>query len=59
MAFMSYTLLDRAQGKAVYEKELMAMQKWRHYLLGRKFIIYIDQKSLRFLLDQKVAEMGL
>ena len=57
VAYMSHTLSDRAQGKSVYEKELMAIvmavQKWRRYLLRRRFIIHTDQKSLRFLLDQK------
>ena len=58
VAYMSHTLSKRAQNKSVYEKELMAiimaMQKWRHYLLGRKFVVHTDQKSLHFLIDQKV-----
>lgn len=28
------------------------MQKWRQYLLGRRFTIRTEQKSLKFLLDQ-------
>ena len=58
VAFLSQTLSDRAQTKSVYERELMAIvmavQKWRHYLLGRHFIILTDQKSLKFLTKQRV-----
>jgi len=62
IAFMSQKLSDAAQRKLVYERELMAIvfviQKWRHYLLGQQFTIFTDQKSLKFLLDQMVAEEG-
>jgi len=34
---------------------ILPIQKWRHYLLGQKFIVYIDQKSLKFLLDQRLG----
>lgn len=58
VAYMSQTLSDRAQNKSVYERELMAIvfaiQKWRHYLLGRHFTIHTDQKSMRFLVDQRL-----
>ena len=56
-AYMSQTLSDQAQLKYVYERELMAIilaiQKWRHYLLGR-FVVLTDQKSLKFLVDQRM-----
>jgi len=31
-----------------------AVKKWRPYLLGRKFLIYIDQRSLRELMTQVI-----
>lgn len=58
LAFRSATLSDRRQAKSVYERELMAVvravQRWRHYLMGRHFVIRTDQKSLKFLTEQRV-----
>ncbi|GAA0163821.1 hypothetical protein LIER_19597 [Lithospermum erythrorhizon] len=43
----------------VYEKELLAVilaiTKWRHYLMNGRFIIRTDQQSLKHLLEQKVT----
>ena len=33
---------------------VFAVQKWRHYLLGQHFVILTDQKSLKFLTDQRL-----
>ena len=32
----------------------MAVDKWRHYLKGGRFIIKTDHKSLKFLLQQRL-----
>lgn len=56
VAYFSKLLGARARLKSIYEKELMAIllavQKWRQYLIGRKFIIKTDQQSLKFLMDR-------
>jgi hypothetical protein len=59
IAFFSKALAEGNLSKSDYEKELMALvlsiQHWRHYLLGKKFIVYIDHKSLKYFLQQRVT----
>lgn len=59
IAYFNHALLDRAHIKSVYEYELMAIvlmvQKWHHYLIGKHFIICMNQKSLHFLMEQRVG----
>ena len=33
---------------------VLAIQKWPHYLLGRHFEVYMNPKSLQFLVDQRL-----
>jgi len=33
---------------------VLAIQKWIHYLMGHKFTILTDQKSLKFLTDKRL-----
>ena len=46
---------------STYIKELHAIaeavHKWRQYLLGHFFIIWIDQKSIRELLQQVIQTL--
>lgn len=34
---------------------IMAIQKWRLYLLRQRFIIQTDQSSFKFILDQRLV----
>lgn len=59
LAYFSKSLSDRNLAKSAYEREIMALvlavQHWRPYLLGTKFIVCTDQKSLKFLLHQRIS----
>lgn len=55
LAYLSKALGPRNLGLSVYEKELLAIQKWRPYLICGTFVIRTDQKSLKHLLEQKIS----
>ncbi|GKV33977.1 hypothetical protein SLEP1_g42408 [Rubroshorea leprosula] len=59
IAFLSKALAAKHQGLSTYEKELlalvMAVTKWRPYLVGRHFVIKTDHHSLKYLLEQRIA----
>lgn len=59
IAYLSKALSSRNREKSVYERESMAivlaLQKWRHYLIGRHFQVRTDQRSLKFLTEQKTV----
>lgn len=61
IAFFIHILVVRARLKSIYEKELMTIvitvQKRCHYLMGRRFSIRADQRSLKFLMEQWVVGM--
>ncbi|KAL4290327.1 hypothetical protein GQ457_14G018800 [Hibiscus cannabinus] len=58
IAFYSQKLSPRMQGASTYHREMFAITqavgKWRQYLLGRKFSIITDQRSLRELNQQTI-----
>jgi len=55
IAYFSKALANTSLNKSIYEKELMTLvlsiQHWRPYLLRRRFKVYTDQKSLKYLLE--------
>lgn len=59
ISFISRALGPRHQSLSVYEKELLAVvhavQSWNSYFVHRPFLIKTDQKSLKYLLEQKVT----
>ncbi|KAF7833242.1 Transposon Ty3-G Gag-Pol polyprotein [Senna tora] len=58
VAFFIKKLSKRLSLASTYVRELyaitQAIMKWRHYLLGRRFVIKKDRKSLRELMHQVV-----
>jgi hypothetical protein len=60
IAYYNRTIGRRAAAMSTYDKEalaiLEALKRWRHYFLGSELVIKTDQKSLKFITEQKVAE---
>nr|GEW62843.1 retrotransposon protein, putative, Ty3-gypsy subclass [Tanacetum cinerariifolium] len=48
----NYTTHDLELGTVVF-----ALKRWRHYLYGMKCVVFIDHKSLQYILDQKELNM--
>jgi len=59
IAYLSKALSPKHQQLSTYEKEflavVMAVEKWRPYLLGRHFIIKTDHLSLKYLMEQNIT----
>lgn len=58
IAYFSKALSDRNLAKSAYEHEIMALvltvQHWQTYLLRAHFLVFTDQKSLKFVLQQRI-----
>jgi hypothetical protein len=58
IAFFSKQFCQRLLNSSTYVRELhaitTAVKKWRQYLLGHKFIIFTDHKSLKQLISQVI-----
>ncbi|GBG80277.1 hypothetical protein CBR_g30644 [Chara braunii] len=58
--YMSKKMPSRRLAKSTYEKELYAVYThWRHYLLGRFFILRTDHQTLRWMRTQSVLSEAL
>ena len=61
IAYYSKALSGQALVRSTYEKELMAIvlsvHQWRNYLLGWRFRIRTDHKSLKYLLKQRISTL--
>ncbi|GJV55960.1 retrotransposon-related protein [Tanacetum coccineum] len=59
IAYLSKTLSAKHQLMSTYEKEflavILALERWRGYLLDRHFKIKTDHFSLKYLLDQRIT----
>lgn len=59
IVFMSQALGVTKKSWSTYAKEMLAIVEairlWRPYLLGKKFFILTDQRSLKYFLEQRVA----
>ena len=59
MAYMSRALGMTKKSWSTYAKEMLAIveaiRTWRPYLLGHKFFIQTDQRSLKYFLEQRIA----
>lgn len=58
IAYISKSLGPKQQAMSIYERELLAIvyaiQKWSTYLTHGHFIIKTDQKSIKYLLEQRL-----
>lgn len=58
IAFVSKALANKHLSLSAYDKELMfivhAVERWRHYLIGRHFTIKTDHQSLKYLIKQRL-----
>ena len=59
VAYMSRALGVTKKSWLTYAKEMLAIveaiRTWRPYLLGQKFYIQTNQRSLKYLLEQRIA----
>ncbi|XP_026419641.1 uncharacterized protein LOC113315596 [Papaver somniferum] len=61
IAYYSKSLSGKNLNLSVYAKEMLvivtAVNKCQSYLLGRHFKIYIDHRSLKYFLEQRISSM--
>jgi hypothetical protein len=59
ISYLSRALSAKNRALSTYEKEcmaiLLAVEKWRPYLIGQEFVIKTDHRSLLHLTEQKIT----
>jgi len=59
LAYLSQGIKGKSLNLSTYKKELlalvMAIRKWRHYLLGHNFKVRTNQQALKYLLEQRIG----
>ena len=62
VAYCSRQLKSHEQNYPTHDMELaavvFALKIWRHYLYGEQFEVYLDHKSLKYILTQRDLNMG-
>ena len=62
VTFFSEALKGSMLALSTYEKEMFAIvkaiRKWHPYLLGKPFIVRTDQKSLKYLMEQRITTLA-
>jgi hypothetical protein len=57
VSYFSETLNDIKRKYSTYEKEFYVViqdfKKWRHYLISKEFVLYIDNQDLQFITKQE------
>ncbi|MDD0148751.1 Ty3/Gypsy family RNase HI domain-containing protein, partial [Shigella flexneri] len=58
-AYLSKTLAPKHLALSVYDKEMMAVvfavQHWKPYLLGHRFKILTDHRTIQYFLNQRIT----
>lgn len=55
IAYLSKSFSEKHRSLSVYDKEMLAVEQWRPYLLGREFKIVTDHQTIKHFLEQRIT----